>query len=80
MKHIKKFGQINESAPVDVAENGFTKTEEYKNALREVSTIAGKLEGKFYEWCEENGHEGAEGSTDYDMTFGNILNSLIERY
>jgi hypothetical protein len=80
MKHIKKFEKLNESSSVDSAEYGFQKTEEYKKASKEISTIVDKLEIEFYKWCEDNGHEDAEGDTDYDITFGNISNSLIERY
>jgi hypothetical protein len=77
MKHLKKF---NESAPVYSAQSGFERSDEYAEAYKKMQDLISELEPKFYEWCEENGHEGAEGSTDYDMTFNNILMELISRY
>ena len=79
IEKILNPGKVNESAPIYEVESEFEKTSTFKEASSKVGQITGQLESDFYVWCEENGHEGAEGSSDYDMTFGNILNTLIQR-
>lgn len=80
MKHLKNFNKINESAPIDDVQFKFEKTPEYKDAYKKMQNIVSELEEQFYQWCENNGHPGAEGDNDYDMTFDNILRELISRY
>ena len=80
MKHVKNFNIINESAPIEDVEFSFMETEQFLKAQEAVTEIANQLETQFYDWCKENGHEDAEGDTDYSMSFDNILNSLIERW
>jgi hypothetical protein len=83
--HLSKDGtkgikKVNESAPIAKVENEFIKTPEFISKRKELSRLVEDLETEFYDWCEENGHEGAEGNTDYDMTFNNIVNEAISRY
>jgi len=80
MKHLKKFKLIKESGPIAEVEYKFEKTKEYSAAFKETQKIIDELEVKFYEWCENNGHEGAEGDTDYEMTFNNICIELVSKY
>jgi len=80
MKHVKNFNVINESAPIEDVEMGFQDSPEFDEAKTKVGEIVADLEEQFYAWCSRNGHPDAEGDTDYDMSFDNILNNLISRY
>ena len=74
---VKKFDELNESAPIVEVEFAFEASDVYKNAAYKIRPILDAFEMEFYKWCEENGHEGAEGDTDYDMSFRNIIMDLV---
>lgn len=75
--NFKEFKKINESSPIESVISDFKKTEEYKLAKKAVDRIVSQLENDFYEWCENNGHAGADGETDYDLSFGVIRQELV---
>jgi hypothetical protein len=80
IKKFSDFDKINESAPIAELESAFQHTSAYADARAKVKAITDELEFKFHDFCEQNGHPGAEGDNDCEMTFNNILMELVSRY
>ena len=78
LKEMIREELLKESQPIPELEYSFSKTSDFRKAVKAVYKIENALYDKFLAHVKKTGYD--QGGSDEDMTWNNIKNSLPSEY